>query len=498
MKTRTSYKTIHGKPGRSAAVGAATLVFTGGLLFSSFLISGCMVGPKYVQPTVPPPPPAYKETPSNWKPANPQDQMAKGKWWEIYGDSQLNELEEKIAVSNQTLKVSYDEYMSAIDLVRQARSQLFPTVAVQPSGTRTQLSNNRPTFNASGPSQYSDIVLQGQLSYEVDLWGRVRRTIEQSRENAQASAGDLENVNLSLHSELAVDYFSLRGLDLQKQLLDATVVDFEKALQLTQARYHGGVSSDVDVAQAETQLETTRAQDIDTGVARAQFEHAIAVLTGQAASTFSLPESPLTATPPEIPTGVPSELLQRRPDIAAAERRVAAANAQIGIAIAAYYPTIGLSGGGGFESAAIGTVIQGPSALWSVGGSAIETVIDGGRRRAVTQQARDNHEATVASYRENVLEAFQQVEDNLAALRLLEQESTTQQVAVTSARRSVDLSTTRYKRGITTYLEVLTAQSTALSDERTAADLMTRRMTASVQLIKALGGGWDRTQLPKM
>ena len=462
------------------------------------VLSGCRVGPNYVQPSVPPAPPAFKEAPSSWKQATPQDQLPKGKWWEIYGDQKLNSLEEKIAVSNQTLKVSYQQYMSARALVQQARSQLFPTLAVQPSGTRTQLSQNRPTFTTLSPNQYSDIALTGDISYEVDLWGQVRRTVESARENAQASAGDLENVSLSLHSDLAVDYFSMRGLDLQKQLLDATVIDFEKALQLTQARYRGGVASDVDVAQAETQLETTRAQAIETGVARAQFEHAIAVLTGETASTFSIPPSPLAATPPEIPLGLPSELLERRPDIAAAERRVASANAQIGVAIAAYYPQVSLFAAGGFESAAIGTLIQGPSALWSVGGSAVQTVLDGGRRRAVTQQARDNHEATVASYRENVLEAFQQVEDNLAALRLLEQELTTQQVAVASARRSVDLSTTRYKRGITTYLEVLTAQSTALSNERTAADLMTRRMTASVQLIKALGGGWDRSQLPKM
>jgi NodT family efflux transporter outer membrane factor (OMF) lipoprotein len=479
---------------RNTVANTVLLPVWGGIL----LLSGCTVGPKYVRPSVPPPPAAFKETPSNWSHANPQDQLPKGKWWEIYGDQELNSLEETIAVSNQNLKVAYQEYMSARDLVRQARSQLFPTVAVQPTGSRTQLSQNRPNVFPTTKSQYSDTVLPAELSYEVDLWGQVRRTIESSRENAQASAGDLENVSLSLHSELAFDYFSLRGLDLQKQLLDATVVDFEKALQLTQARYHGGVASDVDVAQAETQLETTRAQDIETGVARAQFEHAIAVLSGQNASTFSIPPAPLTASPPQLPLGVPSELLERRPDIAAAERRVASANAQIGIATAAYYPQISLSASGGLESTAIGALFQGPSTLWSVGGSAFETVLDGGRRRAVTQQARDNHEATVASYRENVLEAFQQVEDNLAALRLLDQELTTQQVAVASARRSVDLSTARYKRGITTYLEVLTAQSIALSDERTAADLMTRRMTASVQLIKALGGGWDRTQLPKM
>ena len=480
------------RPGtfRTAVVTSASLALA--------VLSGCKVGPNYVQPTVPPPPLAFKETPSNWKQATPLDQLPKGKWWEIFADQELNALEEKIAVSNQTLKVSYEQYMAARELVRQARAQMFPTLGVQSSGSRNQLSQNRPTFTTLSPGQYSDITLTGDISYEADLWGQVRRSVESARGNAQASAGDLENVNLSLHSDLAVDYFSLRGLDLQKQLLDATVIDFEKALQLTQVRYRGGVASDVDVAQAETQLETTRAQAIETGVARAEFEHAIAVLTGETASTFSIAAAPLNATPPEIPLGLPSELLERRPDIAAAERRVASANAQIGVAIAAYYPQVSLAAAGGFESAAIGTLIQGPSALWSVGGSAIETVIDGGRRRAVTQQARDNHAATVASYRENVLEAFQQVEDNLAALRLLEKELATQQVAVASARRSVDLSTTRYKRGITTYLEVLTAQSTALSNERTAADLMTRRMTASVQLIKALGGGWDRSQLPKM
>jgi NodT family efflux transporter outer membrane factor (OMF) lipoprotein len=479
---------------RNAAGNAILSVAAGSILF----LGGCTVGPKYVQPTVPPPPPAFKETPSNWSQASPQDQLPKGKWWEIYGDPQLNSLEETIAVSNQNLKVAYQQYMSARDLVKQARSQLFPTVAVQPSGSRNQLSQNRPLVTPTSTNLYSDTVLPAELSYEVDLWGQVRRTIEASRENAQASAGDLENISLSLHSELAFDYFSLRGLDLQKQLLDDTVTDFETALKLTQVRYHGGVASDVDVAQAETQLETTRAQDIEVGVARAQFEHAIAVLTGQPASSFSISSSPLTASPPQVPLGVPSDLLQRRPDIAAAERRVASANAQIGIAIAAYYPQISLSAAGGAESTAIGALFTGPSAFWSVGGSAFETVLDGGRRRAVTQQARDNHDAMVASYREDVLEAFQQVEDNLAAERLLDKELATQTVAVASARRSVGLSTARYKRGITTYLEVLTAQSIALSDERTAADLMTRRMTASVLLVKALGGGWDKTQLPKV
>ncbi len=462
----------------------------------AFLLAGCRVGPNYVAPAPPPPPPAYKEAPPNWTVATPQDQLPRGKWWEVYQDPQLNALEERIVVSNQNLKLAYQQYMVARDITRQARSGLFPVVGVQSSGSRQQLSRNRPTFTTQSPSLYSDTNLTGNLSYEVDLWGQVRRTIEAANSTAQASAGDLENISLSLHSDLAVDYFGLRGLDLQKQLLDDTVVTFQKALDLTQTRFHGGVASSVDVAQAQTQLDTTRAQAIDVGVQRAQLEHAIAVLTGQPASTFSIPPSPLAATPPVIPAGLPSQLLERRPDIAAAERRAAAANAQIGVAIAAYYPQIGLNVDGGLESGAIGALLNGPSALWAVGGSAVETIFDGGRRRAVTQQARDNYQASVAVYRENVLEAFQQVEDNLAALRLLEQESTAQQAAVTDAQKSVDLSTTRYKGGATTYLEVLTAQSIALTNERTAADLMTRRMTASVLLVKALGGGWDRTQLP--
>jgi NodT family efflux transporter outer membrane factor (OMF) lipoprotein len=459
-------------------------------------LAGCRVGPNYVAPAPPPPPAAYKETPANWTVAAPQDQLPRGKWWEIYQDPQLNTLEEQIAVSNQNLKLAYQQYMIARDLTRQARSGLFPTIGVGATGSRQDLSKNRPSYSTLTPSQYSDTVVQGTLSYEIDLWGQVRRQIEAARETAQASAGDLENISLSLHSELATDYFALRGLDLQKQLLDDTVVTFQKALDLTETRFHGGVATSVDVAQAQTQLDTTRAQVIDVGVQRAQLEHAIAVLTGQPASNFSIPQSPLNATPPVIPPGLPSQLLERRPDIASAERKAAAANAQIGVAVAAYYPQLAFNTGGGLESAAIGALFSGPSALWSVAGSAAETVVDGGRRRAVTQQARDNYQATVAIYRENVLEAFQQVEDNLAALRLLEQESAAQQAAVADAQKSLDLSTTRYKGGATTYLEVLTAQSIALTNERTAADLMTRRMTSSVLLVKALGGGWDRTQLP--
>ena len=321
--------------------------------------------------------------------------------------------------------------------------------------------------------------------------------MQASRDNAQASAADLETVSLSLHAELANDYFELRGLDRQKELLDSTVIAFQKSVDLTRSRFTGGLASASDLALAQTQLDTTRALDIDVGVARAQFEHAIATLTGEPASTFSLPPAPLTGTPPTIPVGLPSELLQRRPDIAAAERQVAAANEQIGVARSAYYPTITLFGAGGVESTNLGTLIQGPSTLWAIGASASETLFDAGRRRAQNQQAQAAYDQTVALYRQQVLQSFQDVEDNLAALRILEHESKAEQDAVTDAERSLKLSTIRYKGGLATYLEVITTQSTALADEQTFANIQARRMSASVQLIKAIGGTWDTSQLPR-
>jgi NodT family efflux transporter outer membrane factor (OMF) lipoprotein len=347
-------------------------------------------------------------------------------------------------------------------------------------------------------TNYNDFQLPVDVSYEVDVWGRVRHTVQLARADAQASAGDLETVRLSLHAELALDYFQLRALDAQAQLLDSTVDAFEKALELTQDRYHGGVASQVDVAQAQTQLETTRSQAIDVRVQRAQLEHAIAVLMGQTPADFSLPATPLNATPPVIPPGLPSDLLERRPDIAANERRMAAANEQIGIATVAYYPTISLSASGGFESTSVTNWFTGPAGFVSGGASAVETLFDAGRRRALTDQAKSGYDQAVASYRENVLTAFQEVEDNLAALRLLEAESGTQQAAVESAQHSLALSTTRYKGGVTTYLEVITAQSTALADQRTLVQIAGERMTASVSLIKALGGGWQASSLPSM
>jgi NodT family efflux transporter outer membrane factor (OMF) lipoprotein len=470
-------------------------------------ISGCTVGPNYQRPAALAPgapalPTAFKELPppnppnGTWKQAQPSDANLKGKWWEIYNDHRLDDLEEKVAVSNQTLKAATEQYFQAREQVRVARSSYYPTLSAGPAISRQRTTDNSPS--ATKGLTYNTFSVVGQVLWEPDLWGQVRRTVEQARANAQASAADLANVELSLRSELALDYFELRGLDTQKQLLDTTVASDYDYLQLTQLRFKGGIATEVDVAQAETQYESVKAQSIDVGVARAQFEHAIATLIGVSASTFSLPPMPLTLTLPAIPAGVPSQLLERRPDIAGAERRTDAANAQIGIAISAYYPNVTLNGSGGFASQNAGTWIQGPSALWALGGSAIETLFDAGRRHAVTAQARDAYEAQTANYRESVLNAFQEVEDNLAALRILNDEAATQTAAVNAAERSLTISTNRYKGGVTTYLEVLTAQTTQLTNQRTQADITTRQFAASVQLIKALGGGWDTSQLPTM
>ena len=464
------------------------------IFLAPFLLSGCTVGPKYVRPTAEVPA-DYKEA-GNWKTAQPGDALSKGKWWEVYQDPQLNALEEQIAVSNQNLKIAQAQYTEARAALKVSRSGLFPAVTGGFTATRSRQSENRPLFSSTLATTYSDFSIPVDASYEADVWGRVRRTVEASRSEAQASAADLATVDLSLHAELAFDYFSLRGLDAQKALLDSTVVSYQKALELTQSRYQGGLASAVEVAQAQTTLETTRAQAADVMVQRAAFEHAIAVLIGKPAAAFNLPASPLSAPPPAIPPGLPSDLLERRPDIAAAERRVQEANANIGVARAAYFPLITLSASGGFESGVITTLIQGPSGLWSLGGSAAEILFDAGKRRGISDQAIAAHEASVAGYRETVLTAFQQVEDNLAALRILEDEAKTQDGAVAAAQHSLALSINRYKGGVTSYLEVTTAQSAALADEVTAVSILTRRMTASVLLVKALGGGWNASQIP--
>jgi NodT family efflux transporter outer membrane factor (OMF) lipoprotein len=458
--------------------------------------SGCAVGPKYHTP-VAQIPPAYKEV-GNWKPAQPNDQNLGGTWWTIFQDPQLDALELQVNVSNQNLKAAEAQYQQARAVLRYSRADYYPTVTAGPSATRTRTSKNRPPPNSifNGITE-NDFVLPFDFSYQVDVWGRVRRTVESNREQAQASAADLATVNLSMHADLAIDYFQARSLDAQEQLLNFTVKQYEQALELTLNRFQGGIASEVEVEQAKTQLQTTRAAAIDVGVQRAQFEHAVAILIGKPPAEFSLPPQPLTAPPPHIPLSVPSELLERRPDIAAGERRVAAANAQIGVAKSAYYPTISLGASGGFESSTITTLLQGPSGLWSVGLSAVGTLFDGGRRRALTDQARAAYDFQVAAYRESVLTGFQQVEDNLAAVRILENEAQVQDEAVSAARRSLELSITRYKGGVTSYLEVTIAQSAALADQVTAVNILGRRMANTVLLIQALGGGWDRSSLPE-
>ena len=465
------------------------------LLAGALLFTGCALGPKYKPPAVLAPP-AYKEM-GNWKTAQPNDQSLGGNWWEIFHDSQLNALEEQINVSNQNLKAAVAQYQESRAALRYVRADYYPTVTASPSATREQYSSNRPpqTSGLDGLT-FNDFVLPVSFSYQANVWGRVSRNVESYREQAQATAADLAVINLSMHSALAIDYFAARTLDAEEKLLRDTVAQYEQAWQLNEDRYRGGLGSEVEVEQARTILETTRAQLVDVGVARAQYEHATAVLIGKAPADFTLPPLPLTAPPPPVPVGVPSELLERRPDVAAAERRVASANAQVGLARTAYYPLVNIMGVGGFESGSITTLLQGPGALWSIGASAAVTIFDGGRRRALNDQAKSTYDSTVASYRQTVLTGFQQVEDNLAALRILEQEAGVQTSAVEAAQRSLDLSNTRYDGGVTSYLEVITAQNAALIDEVTQVNILGRRMASAVLLIQAIGGGWDRSSLP--
>jgi NodT family efflux transporter outer membrane factor (OMF) lipoprotein len=460
------------------------------------LLNGCLVGPKYRPPTAVVPP-AYQAS-RDWMPAQPSDTALRGKWWEVYGDPQLNVLERQIEVSNQTLKAASARFFRARALVRFARADYLPIIVAAPSASRTRASRHRPQGGATAGTTYNDYVLPIDASYEPDVWGQVRHSVEGARANAQASAADLESVRLALHAELALDYFQGRSLESEEELLKSTVAAYKKALNLTEDRHRGGLASEVDVAQARTQLEATRGQAIDVEVQSDQVEHAIAVLIGKAASEFHLPAVPLTGEPPRIPPGLPSQLLERRPDVAAAERRVAAANADRGVARSAYFPSVLLSASGGFESGALAALVNGPSSLWSLGAGVLQNVYDGGRRRAVSEETRATYDETVANYRQTVLTAIREVEDNLAALHILAQEAATEKAAVESAQLSLALSNNRYKGGLASYLEVVTAQSAALAAQRTAVDIQGRRMAASVLLMKALGGGWNRTLLPSL
>jgi NodT family efflux transporter outer membrane factor (OMF) lipoprotein len=488
--------TQRNSPRRAFAVPAALALAA----YAVLCLSGCTVGPNYQRPTSAPPTLTYRELPpppGTWAPAVPADALARGQWWLAFGDPGLADLENRLTSGNLQIQAAFENYSAAEAAVRQARADYYPTVSLGPNISREHLSRNRPTYVSQlSPSQYNDFVLSGQASWQPDFWGRVRREVEGSRASAQALAADQANIELSVRTQLAVDYFQLRGLDAQQDLLNNTVSVLRTYLDLTQRRFRGGVATQADVALSQTQLATTVTQATDIAVARSQYEHAIATLLGVSASSFTLASTPQSTNIPNIPAGVPSELLQRRPDIAAAERRADSANAQIGVAISAYYPNISLTGAGGFESGEPGNWIQGPSSLWSVGASAVETIFDAGRRRAVTDQARDNYLSTVANYRLTVLNGFQEVEDNLAALRVLANEQASSAEAVDAANRSLLLSTNRYKGGVTTYLEVLTAQQTQLANQRTVEDITTRRFVASVQLISALGGGWNDTKLP--
>jgi NodT family efflux transporter outer membrane factor (OMF) lipoprotein len=467
----------------------------------AMLLTSCMVGPNYSRPSVPMTT-AYKESPpagDGWKIAQPSDQTPRGNWWEIFGDPQLNALEEQVTVANQDLKAAEARFRQARAMIGFARASEFPTISTGLGINSVRRSANAPFLTStSNVGKTGDFLLSFDLNYELDLWGRIRRTVTAAREEAQATAADLQTAQLSLQAELALNYVELRSADAQQRLLDDTVKAYTDALQLTVNRFEGGAAPKSDVAQAQTQLNTTRVQATDIAVQRAQFEHAIAILIGQPPATFSLSPAPLNLPPPPTPVGLPAQLLERRPDIAAAERRVAEANEQIGIARAAYYPTVSLGASAGFEGTSMANWLNWPSLLWSVGMSMTQTLFDAGRRHATSEAALANYDALVAGYRQTTLTAFQQVEDNLAALRVLSQETDQQQQAVASAQEALELFTNRYKGGVDTYLQVITAQTMALANERNAVDILRRRMDASVLLIKAIGGGWHVSDLPPL
>lgn len=486
----------------------AILFFTAAL---SLIFSACVVGPKYHAPAPQQPPaPAYKETPTQpqesggWTVARPSDGMLRGKWWEIFNDPELNALEEQLNINNQNIKQYFENFMEARAIVREAHAQYFPTLSAAPSVSHSRISQNLKgsttvTANGTGSSfstQSTLYTLPLEASWAPDLWGKVRNTVREAQYAAQVSAADLENERLTEQAALAEYFFEIRGQDQLQKIYDDTVVADQKALDLTRGLYETGIDDYISVVEAQTTLQSAQAGATNVGVARAQYEHAIAVLLGKAASNFSIPVKPMTVAPPPIPVGVPSELLERRPDIAAAERTMAEANAQIGIARAAYFPTLSLTGEAGFESSAVGNWLSWPSRFFSVGTSLSETIFDAGLRRATVQQYVSTYNADLASYRQTVLTAFQQVEDGLAEVRILSKEIEQEQQALNSAQTYLKLEQARYETGIDPYVDVLIAQTTVLSDQQILNALQVQRMTYAVALVQALGGGWDASQLP--
>jgi len=466
---------------------------TGALLCSA----GCMVGPNYKQPSAPVPQTFKEPVPEGWKEAQPNDGVIRGKWWEVYNDPQLNALEEQVSITNQNVLQAEANFRAARYAIRIARANLFPTVTIAPTLGANSGSGGAAAFapNSAAASVIGTYALPASVSWPVDIWGAVRRSVRAAQATAQSDYALLENARLSYQSELAQDYFELRGTDGDIDLLNRTVASYQDYLTLTQNRYKQGVASGADVAQAETQLDTTKAQLIDLGVARAQYEHAIAVLIGKPPAQLTLAGAILTTPPPATPVTVPSVLLERRPDIAAAERQMAALHEQIGIAVAAYYPTLDLSGAVGFAGEFLKGTLWG-SRYFSASAPLSETVYEGGRRRAQVKENEALFDSSVAGYRETVLTAFQQVEDDLAALRILAQESLATDQAVKAAQDSLNISTYQYKAGTVAYLQVITAQAALLGAQETAVNLLARRMVSSVLLIQALGGGWDNTNIP--
>lgn len=472
------------------------------------LLTGCMVGPKYKVPSAPMTP-AFKEAPNadaqpvdGWKLAQPGDSSPRGAWWQEYGDPQLNALEDQVDPANQTLKMAEANYREARAAIQYNRSFEAPTIGIDPGIGAVRDSAHQPYFPSTlANGGEGSFTLPVESTWEIDLWGRIRRSVAAAREETQASAGDVAAVRLSLHAELAVDYIELRSADAQKKLLDDTVQAYSEALQLTQNRFDGGASPLSDVAQAKTQLQDAQVMDSDITAIRQQYEHAIAILLGKPPAAFSLPPDPLNTKPlvlPDIPRALPSDLLERRPDIAAAERRMAEANQQIGIAQAAWYPTLGLSAAAGFEGTSALNWLNWPSRFWAVGPVFSETLFDAGRRHAVKESALAGYDGAVASYRQTTLGAFQQVEDNLVVLHVLSTESQQQHEATAAAEQSLQLFMNRYQGGVDTYLQVVTSQTIALNNERNDIDILRRQLEASVLLIKALGGDWSRAQLPKV
>ena len=456
--------------------------------------SACTVGPGYKRPTAAVPDMWKGEGP--WQAAVPKDAIPKGAWWQLFHDAELDQLEQELLQANQSLTAARDRLSQARSQARIASSAYFPAVSADPSGQREEVAANRPFAGGElPPFTQNNFTVPFSVSYELDLFGRVRRNLEAANASLQESAATLENVRLVLTAELAADYFNLRELDREAGVVRQSVEIQQKGLDLVNRRHEGGVANGLEVAQQAALLDSTATQLELVLQQRAQYEHAIAALTGKSASAFSLADAPLNDAPPAIPTGVPSEILQRRPDVAASERQMAYENAQVGLAMAAFYPHITLSGGGGWQSRDIASLITAPSAMWSLGGDLLQPIFDGGRNRANLALSRAAYDESVANYREGVLEAFQQVEDGLSGLALLNQAAKTQKAAVADSRRALDIANDRYVGGLTTYLDVITAQSTLLSNERLATQLLGQQMTTSVYLVKALGGAWDASEI---